>query len=75
MPASRYARSAARRVVSVWLPSQLAWPISTPFDGASCRALIVTMSRLPSDAAISGVVTIAHAAPSLTPQQSYVPSG
>ena len=46
MPASRYARCAARRVVSVWLPSQLAWPISTPFDGASCSALIVTMSRL-----------------------------
>ncbi len=33
------------------------------------------MSRLPSAAAISGVVTMAQAAPSLTPQQSNVPSG
>jgi hypothetical protein len=33
------------------------------------------MSRLPSERAISGVVTIAQAAPSLTPQQSYRPSG
>ena len=29
----------------------------------------------PSERAISGVVTIAHAAPSLTPQQSKRPSG
>ena len=33
------------------------------------------MSFLPSDRAISGVVTIAQAAPSDTPQQSNRPSG
>src|SRR3989339_251412 len=33
------------------------------------------MSALPSDLAISGVVTIAQAEPSLTPQQSNSPSG
>ena len=38
-------------------------------------ALIVTRSFLPSARAISGVVTIAAAAPSDTPQQSYRPSG
>ena len=33
------------------------------------------MSFLPRPLAISGVVTMAQAAPSLTPQQSYRPSG
>ena len=38
-------------------------------------ALIVTRSCLPKARAISGVVTIAAAAPSDTPQQSNIPSG
>src|SRR3546814_20572584 len=41
----------------------------------SWMALIVTMSFLPSARAISGVVTMAQAAPSDTQQQSNRPSG
>jgi hypothetical protein len=43
---------------------------STPFETASCSAFTLTMSCLPRLLAISGVVTMAQAAPSLTPQQS-----
>ena len=75
IPASLYARSDALRVVMKQLPSQeLCWA-SVPFETESWSAFTVTRSLLPRDRAISGVVTIAHAAPSETPQQSNSPSG
>jgi hypothetical protein len=43
---------------------------SSPFDTATCSAFTDTMSFLPRPLAMSGVVTMAQAAPSLTPQQS-----
>ncbi|MNG08104.1 hypothetical protein D3C84_914400 [compost metagenome] len=57
------------------LPSQRLVELSIPEPIASWMALMVTMSFLPSARAISGVVTIAAAAPSLTPQQSKRPNG
>src|ERR1051325_5396293 len=75
MPASSYARFEAIRAVWKYEPSQeLCW-LSRPFDSDSCSAFTVMMSVLPIDRAISGVVTIAQAAPSDTPQQSNNPSG
>ena len=63
------------RVVLKWAPFQPLKPTSSPFETLSCRALTVTTSVLPSVMAISGVVTMAQAAPSLTPQQSNRPMG
>ena len=46
---------------------------SEPLETDSCSAFTLTRLCLPSDLAISGVVTIAAAAPSDTPQQSNRP--
>src|SRR3982751_1477762 len=62
---------------AVWKdePSQeLCW-LSRPFDNASCSAFTATRAFLRIARRISGVVTIAQAAPSDTPQQSNRPSG
>ena len=61
---------AAWRVLRTWLPSQALVCDSMPDEIDSWIALMVTMSFLPSARAISGVVTMAAAAPSDTPQQS-----
>ena len=66
---------AAARVETKWAPSQELCCASTPLEAASCSALTVTRSCLPRLRAISGVVTIAAADPSETPQQSNRPSG
>src|ERR1700754_4020206 len=75
MPASRYAALAAIWVLGTQLPSHSEVPDSRPLLADNCRALTVTRSRFPISRAISGVVTIAQAAPSLTPQQSNTPRG
>src|SRR3546814_17262672 len=63
------------RALRTWLPSHVFIDDSMPELIDSWMALIVTMSFLPSARAISGVVTMAQAAPSDTPQQSNRPSG
>src|SRR3546814_6684547 len=57
------------RALRTWLPSHVFIDDSMPELIDSWMALIVTMSFLPSARAISGVVTMAQAAPSDTPQQ------
>src|SRR4029077_6100861 len=69
------ARLAAIRAVWKYDPSQeLCW-LSSPLERDNCSALTVIAFFLPIARAISGVVTMAQAAPSDTPQQSKSPSG
>ena len=76
MPASSYAIVAAFLVVTKWDPSQFENMASSPELSDICKALTFTKAwfffRL---FAISGVVMMAQAAPSLTPQQSKSPRG
>src|ERR1700749_2505964 len=65
----------ALRAVGKSEQSQELCRLYSPFDSASCSALTGIRSFLPIARAISGVVTIAQAAPSDTPQQSKRPKG
>ena len=76
MPASRYAASRGQLRVGHLAAIPFAHlDSSRPLLADSCSALMATNSRLPRARAISGVVTMAQAAPSLTPQQSNTPRG
>jgi hypothetical protein len=75
IPASLKAICPARKVVSRWAPSQLVNMASSPEETEMAKAFTRTGSVFFNDRAISGVVTMAAADPSLTPQQSKRPRG